>query len=392
MHNSGENVKKIGGYILKWEELVPGDIVLSRHTFGLGIEKISDVAISKIIRSGSQGDYSHAMLYLGQTIVHAQPPGVYSLNPQRLYVSAIDDICVLRHLSLTDEARCRIENFARSQVGTLYSRAEAFTTVILRKTNVPSLSQQQFCSRLVAQSYLAAGIQLVPNADYCAPGDFLRSDALYSVPNINRLANREDMEIINSRNFVLENQRQTFAWLDKARAIAQKDGVGIRSVNDALLYTIKFPNADKEIADAIKESGYLETWREDYEAHPYRHVDVELIALAQNRSDAFAQEVNAIMPLARRFALDLLFMRELMKLNQSETLRLHIELYDALIRNIKDRADVMARVLMLTNKRFYEMLRVGLLCEEIANSECSHTLDETDQTFSELQSSFGVFR
>ena len=387
----GEIAKEIGGYVLKWEDLVPGDIVLSRHSFGIGIEKISDVVISKIIRTGSNGDYSHAMLYLGQTMVHAHKPGVFSLNPQRIYVSAPDDICVLRHLSLSDEARCKIANYARSQVGTLYSTSEAITTVILHKTKVPSLTQQQFCSRLVAQSYLAAGIRLVSNADYCAPGDFLRSEALDLVPDITRLANSVDLEIINSRDFVLENQSNTFAWLDKAREIAQKDGTHIRSLNDAIYFAMEHPSADRAIATAIRESGYLNTWCEDDKAHPYRHEEIDLFALAQTRHKAFANEVNAIIPSARRFSLELLFMREISKWSKSETLELHIELYNSLVRNLGDRAVVMARVLMLVNRRFYEMLRVGLLCEEIASGKINHTIDETDQTLSELQSSFEVF-
>lgn len=391
MQTSGKNAKEIGGYVLKWENLIPGDIVLSRHTFGLGIEKISDVVTSKIIRTGSQGEYSHAMLYLGQTIVHAQKPGVFSLNPQRLYVSAPDDLCVLRHLHLTEEAKCKIANYARSQVGTLYSTSEAITTVILHKTNVCSLTRQQFCSRLVAQSYLVAGIQLVSNVDYCAPGDFLRSEALYLVPDITRLASREDLEVINSRDFVIEDQRHTFAWLNVARAIAAKDGIEIRSVTDAVSFAIKYPNADEAIAAAIKDSGYLNTWREDDEAHPYRHEEIELIALAQSKHDVFAREVNAIIPSARRFSLELLFMRELSKLCKSETLALHIELYNSLVRNLGDRAVVVARVLMMIKRRFYEMSRVGLLCGEIASGESSHTIDETDKTFDELQSSFDAF-
>ena len=388
MQKKAEHAKEIGGYVLKWEGLLPGDIVLSRHTFGLGIEKLSDVAISKIIRAGSKGDYSHAMLYLGQTIVHAHKPGVFSFNPQRLYITNPDDICVLRHLGLTDEDRCKIANYARAQVGTLYSTSEAITTVVLHKTKVPSLTQQQFCSRLVAQSYWAAGIQLVANVDYCAPGDFLRSNTLDSIPDITRLANEEDLEIINARDFVLEDQSKTFAWLDKAREIAQKEGVLIRSVNDAISFAIKHPSADREIAAAIIESGYLNTWREDDESHPYRHREIEMFALAQSKNEAFIREVNAIIPAAQRFSLDLLFMRELSEWTQSETLALHINLYNSLVKNLASRAVVMARALMLVNKRFYEMLRVGLLCEEISNGKGNHTIDEADQTFSELQACF----
>ena len=52
-----------------------------------------------------------------------------------------------------------------------------------KNTDKQDESNKSFCSRLVAQSYLSEGIQLLPNADYCEPDDFLTSELLEVVPN-----------------------------------------------------------------------------------------------------------------------------------------------------------------------------------------------------------------
>ena len=86
------------GYVLMWDMLLPGDIILSRHSKG-GDESFWSATKSKFIQVTTGGEYSHAMLYFTQSIIHASPPGVFSTNPQRLIASGRDDFQVLRHKS-----------------------------------------------------------------------------------------------------------------------------------------------------------------------------------------------------------------------------------------------------------------------------------------------------
>ena len=73
---------------------------------------------------------------------------------------------------------------ARKQMGREYVNTMQFRYVrAYKNTDKQDESNKSFCSRLVAQSYISEGIQLLPNADYCEPDDFLTSELLEVVPN-----------------------------------------------------------------------------------------------------------------------------------------------------------------------------------------------------------------
>lgn len=78
---------------------------------------------------------------------------------------------------------------ARYLVGSQYSVAEAILvkgpefTKQFRKN-----SRKQFCSRLVAQCFQKAGINLVSNANFCSPADLERCGLLVTVPDMVRPA------------------------------------------------------------------------------------------------------------------------------------------------------------------------------------------------------------
>lgn len=71
-------------YLLDFNKLQIGDIILQSGTskFSWWIKKIT----------GS--NYSHAMLYVGESTIHALTNGVYSTNPQRIIVDSNNDLKV----------------------------------------------------------------------------------------------------------------------------------------------------------------------------------------------------------------------------------------------------------------------------------------------------------
>ena len=108
--------KYIGSYVLDWKKLQPCDIVLSRESLSidgmLQPKRMWDVAKSGVILLGSK-HYSHAMLYVGGSIIHAHPPMVFAVNPQRLSAAHVDDYMCLRFDRLTLEQKRMIEGFAK---------------------------------------------------------------------------------------------------------------------------------------------------------------------------------------------------------------------------------------------------------------------------------------
>ena len=44
------------------------------------------------IKYGTNSKYSHAMIYVGHSIIHALTDGVYTENPQRIIVDSINNL------------------------------------------------------------------------------------------------------------------------------------------------------------------------------------------------------------------------------------------------------------------------------------------------------------
>lgn len=131
---------------VKVELLQPGDIVLTATTG----------KVSKVIRRASKGIVSHAMICVqhGSTI-DSTDNGVQASNIQRELYEPNDTVFVLRlREPLSDSRLHSVVDFARSKIGTRYSKMEAARTVLPgRKPR----TKQMFCSRLVARAYVAGG-------------------------------------------------------------------------------------------------------------------------------------------------------------------------------------------------------------------------------------------
>ena len=330
--------KFIGPYVLDWKNLQLCDIVLSRESLSidgmLQPKRMWDVAKSGAIRLGSK-HYSHAMLYVGGSIIHAHPPMVFAVNPQRLSAAPVDDYTCLRFDGLTLEQKRKIEEFARSQVGALYSIPEAVKTVVNKSGDTKDLSGVEFCSRLVAEAYSYAGIQLVPNCSYCAPGDFLSVESLMQIGACTRCADEHDKAILKSTDFVLLSQERAYDWLKRVRVMSENDGFDVKTINSIFEYVQSFPSRDSEVFDALKESRYLETWKDDKAAHGYRYNPMAMQIICQNQPDDFFNEVICLFDCTGRYG------DELIKLNQikggSKTFGAIADLYSDMLKDIQKR-------------------------------------------------------
>lgn len=333
MEHTTDNAKVGSSWVLDLEALKSCDIILSRDGSWL----------SKTIRWGSGGEYSHAMLYLPVSIIHARKPGVFSYNPQRLFSNGEEDFCVLRFAGLNDEQQKKIEEFARSKVGSLYSIREATSVVLNRDAHSAKVPDKQFCSRFVAQAFEAAKISLLPNSCYCAPGDFVKSSKLIRVDGATRPATEIDVRRINSFDFVTSNREHTFAWLSEAR----KYSGDIATVNDAVRYVVNDRVADEKTARAMAESGYLEDWKADKVAHEYRYDAKLLYMLIKMGKTDIMLETRALTEYAERIFLELIDIRALARRSQSKVVKLLACLYENLLRDVCERMQVLSQVMSI---------------------------------------------
>lgn len=251
-------------FILDVDSLRVGDIILTAN----------QTLLSKGIQAATGGSFSHAMLYVADhSYIHADGDGVHSGNTQRRLFSAPSDAAVLRLRNPDVLAMERACVYARSQVGKQYSKAEAFRSRKFRgAAEQLEDSNRQFCSRLVAQAYSVAGVPLVPNADYCYPSDFATSQLLKAVAAPLRQARAEEIEFAKSESPIFRQARAVNFILDEVRKLSDRD---IQTFEQLPLFLIQDPQYDAAVCEIVKESGYLDFWKEDLLCNSWRYDAVE---------------------------------------------------------------------------------------------------------------------
>lgn len=331
-------------YILELSKLELGDIILES-----GSTKFSEV-----IKASTKSNYSHAMLYVGHSIIHALTDGVYSKNPQRILTDSEDGLKVLRlkHL-LTDKSSRIITEFARNLSGSLYSIPEAGASKVFNNLDKDARTSDQFCSRLVAQSYIQAGISLVTNPNYCSPADIDNSSLLTEIKDCVRVATQEEINFSKTDDPIKENQRRTFEWLNKARKTFKTKGITIQTINDVAIALQNHPELDNEISQFVKDSGYLEHYDYDKCENPYRY-NLKLFIekfeyLGVDGSTFFYGELNKESGEIVRHSSSYFQSGFYFVYFDSEYHQLHVQLYMNLLSLIRDRLSVLQEFSNLAN-------------------------------------------
>lgn len=251
---------------------------ISAQIFVLDIDmvEIGDIILtseaqlrSKAIRTFTRSDYSHAMICVGKSsYVHAVGSGVEIANPQRDQYDHPDRVRVLRY---TGEDRQTVAqeaaNFARKKVGTQYSVPEAVATKL--RAARKNLSNRQFCSRLVAQSYAHAGVNLVADPDYCSPQELAESSSLSAVPDSTIPADATALALIAEGNAALDSQAAVFSGLLKSARLIT--GMDLQTLDQIEKHLREDGTHDEALSDALESSGYLTIWKRDVEKNPWRY-------------------------------------------------------------------------------------------------------------------------
>jgi hypothetical protein len=245
----------------------PGDIVLTT----------TPEPLSQSIRKVTGSDISHAMICVGKSsVVDSTGDGVHARNLGRLILEPSCAGHVLRPAnSLTTDQLRSVISFARAAVGTRYTMTGATKSVLAGFV----AGRRQFCSRLVAQAYRNAGVNLVSDADFCHPGEFLNSVALVEVPHVLRNLNleeeadwREDIDNVQAM------RDSTNALLREARKLCPV----IESLNDIDAYLMEHPEGDAHLVEALRSSRYLELWRDELERNVWQYN----VALMEGHKDS----------------------------------------------------------------------------------------------------------
>lgn len=264
-------------FILRHDSLRRGDIILER-----GYEMHSDIICQQ---TGSY--YSHAMIYVGGTVIEAtRDGGVFSRITNRSAVRAISDFKVLRLAKDPgQEITTIVCNQARYLVGSQYSVAEAILVKGPEFTRqFRENSRKQFCSRLVAQCFKKAGINLVSDANFCSPADLERCGLLVTVPDMVRRASEEEAAFALEVSPHANHAKNTVRFVEAALGILKNHGiktvgdsdgeVTVTTLNDitqAVFENRTSPGLDGEMTEAMQASGYLDHIGMDRQQNPFRY-------------------------------------------------------------------------------------------------------------------------
>ncbi|KAA0696102.1 hypothetical protein DT594_01710 [Halopseudomonas laoshanensis] len=222
--------------------------------------------MSQTIRKVIGADISHAMICVGRSsVIDSTGDGVHARNLVRLILEPGCAGYVLRpvkHLT-TDQLDTAI-SFARAAVGTRYTSVGAAKSVLAGFGS----GRRQFCSRLVAQAYRQAGVKLVSDADFCHPGELLKSSALFEVSNVLRYLSAEEEAFSREDIDNVQAMRDaTNLLLREARKLSSE----IESLNDIDAYLVEHQEADAYLVQALRTSKYLDLWEDEFKRNAWQY-------------------------------------------------------------------------------------------------------------------------
>ncbi len=239
------------------EVLVPGDIVLTTAT----------AAVSKGVRLITRSDISHAMVYVeDRSVIDATFEGVHARNTQRVFFEGHCSVHVLRlQTGISDAQLNAVITYLRGHIGTEYSIKEAMLTAI---GGAHQWSKKQFCSRLVAQAFSSAGIQLVPDPNFCSPADLKESLFLSTVPNATLLVTAEEAVRWEGNEDVTQRMRDSINLVLRGARKKDKD---IQTFDDLDRHLVNHPEQDDYFCRLLEKSGYLSVWKIEQEKNPWHY-------------------------------------------------------------------------------------------------------------------------
>ncbi|MFC4237717.1 hypothetical protein ACFOY8_21115 [Thalassospira xianhensis] len=296
---------------------------------------------SRVVRKHTDSDISHAMLYVqNHALIDSTGDGVHTSNTQRNLFTDDCTLYVLRpRTPLSNAQKISILTYARAQTGTSYATFQAAAVTRLNPLKPSTTkSKKQFCSRLVAQAYAKAGINLIENPDYCSPDDLKTSSLLEFVPTAIRTATEEEINFAKKSSDTTALMRETTNDLLKS---ARQKSTKIETPNDIDEHLFQNPSDDQYMTDALKLSGYLDIWRHDCIKNPW-HYDLDLMMKRKNinKTHEYCIIITSYRDLDDRYLINRGVYCTYYKSRDLEYFKEMFELYDLLLELDRTRLEV----------------------------------------------------
>lgn len=265
MNTNKENLNN--GYIYFHDQnLLAGDIILTT----------TDTATSKMIRCGTQSEFSHAMMMINKcSYIHAIASGVESNNLQRDIFDKREYMKVFR-LKNRDEYAKRLEqavSHLAKDIAKPYSVTNAFNAQLKMPLNLGSLKTHRYCSQLVALAYKNAGLELVKDPYHCTPEEIAQSELLERIDI--KLTGIDSDEIpkfykleLQTPNLLPKHNQQIKEAVTKIQKITSNSNLSFDDIDCFLVKNRKF---DKEITSILIECGFFSFYQKIKEQRPYRY-------------------------------------------------------------------------------------------------------------------------
>lgn len=211
--------------------------------------------------------YDHVAIYAGDAfILEADGCGVVQSHIYSYGFKAAKDACVLRLKEPTPGSINDIIISCREQLGKGFSAMEAKRTLQYHDTDKEALSKETFCSRYVAIAYRSQGYELVKNANYCAPDDFLQSNLLIDISEGVRPVSKELLHTIMENQAERENPNTVLQ--DAFELFSKFYDTHIQSTEELLIASLHHPEKDEEAIKLLEnntklfraEDETLESW------------------------------------------------------------------------------------------------------------------------------------
>lgn len=309
---------------VKIDKLQTGDIILTASRTKTG----------KVIRASTQGVVSHAMICVQHgSVIDSTSAGVQAWNLQREFFEDDEEIFAFRlRESLPPVMIAQVIDFVRSEIGTRYSTLEAARSVV---GGPKPRSGRQFCSRLVARAYGSIGIKLVADQDYCTPEDLRVSSLLVELLDITETVTPEEVATWDKRANPI---RMTVDAQNAILAVVRRLDPRVENFADVDQLVHDHPEWDGVIAQAYRNSGYLELWKHELSANPWRYnlTLMETITEPAMLSDLRAACIGTIREAysgGLRYAVNLAHYEARQQHSPRETTALLVDLYQILVRN-----------------------------------------------------------
>lgn len=261
-------------YIFNPYVLLPGDILLM-NTYEERLRKMMGCK------------YEHAAIYLGDAYA-MEANGLHVLMTH-IYSYAFKELEHARVLRLKNSSQIKIDRIVRAsyyQMGKQYVDTTQFRYVRqFKDTREQDTSNRSFCSRLVAQSYAKEGVNLLPNADYCEPDDFLESPLLELVKDAVVPFSPEMAKVVMSQQKSREEHDADSPNAEMFAILSKLYGTDVQELGQVFMTSFLQPEKDEDAINIIKASRMFKHLEDVNRSMPWFWKDEEFFAHYNNTEE-----------------------------------------------------------------------------------------------------------